>query len=111
MTAKEIRSTVCKMAYNFIRVQGMKQSEAMRKAWANVKLADRMGKGIVEFWFVKATTGELRQAHGTTDPHRYHYESRGVGRRGNFSDCVQYWDTDKQGFRMFKTYNLVRVSA
>lgn len=104
-------SKVCRMAYGFIHEEGMNQVEAMKKAWMNVKLQVEMRTKIVCFFFIKKSTGELRQAFGTTDPHRYSYEPKGVGHQGNFKDCVQYWDTEKQGFRMFKTYNLVKYET
>lgn len=105
------KSEICKMAYKFINEQGMTQSEAMRKAWAVAKLQVRMKVSIVQFFYIKKSTGEIRQAFGTTDPNRYEYTPTGTGRRGNYADCIQYWDTEKQGFRMFKTYNLVNVIA
>ena len=82
--------------------------EAMHICWMNLKLKKAMKTRVVQFFFIKASTGELRQAFGTTDPHRYEYEAKG-GRNGNYAHCVQYWDTEKQGFRMFKDFNLVSV--
>ncbi|MCH3993005.1 MAG: SH3 beta-barrel fold-containing protein [Prevotella sp.] len=103
------KAKVCKMAISLIRDFGFGQSEAMIKAWQVMKLEKAMTNKVVTFWYVKKTTGELREAHGTTDPHRYNYAGKGVGHKGNFQNCVQYWDTEKQGFRMFKTYNFVKA--
>ena len=103
------KAKVCKMAISLIRDFGFGQADAMKKAWAVMKLEKAMTNKVVTFWYIKKTTGELREAHGTTDPHRYHYESTGTGRKGDFANCVQYWDTEKQGFRMFKTYNFVKA--
>ena len=110
-TSKYNKSEICRMAYRFVNEQGMGQSEAMKKAWAVAKLQVIMKSGIVQFFYIKKSTGELRQAFGTTDPHRYDYTPTGAGRKGNYTDCVQYWDTEKKGFRMFKSYNLVNVIA
>lgn len=39
--------------------------ECLRRAWANFKLRKMMQNRIVEFFYVKSSTGELRQAFGT----------------------------------------------
>lgn len=96
------------LAWSMVKEQGFTMREAMRKAWMNYKLCKAMKTRIVQFFFIKASTGELRQAFGTTDTSRYSYEAKG-GRSGNYAHCVQYWDTVKNSFRMFKDYNLVRV--
>lgn len=103
-------SSICKMAYGFIHKQGFTQSEAMKQAWRVEKLKVALRERVVKFYYIKKSTGELREAFGTTDPHRYTYEAKGEGHRGNFADCVQYWDTEKQSFRCFKTYNLVKIA-
>lgn len=110
-TLKYNKRGICRMAYGFINGQGMTQSETMRKAWAVAKLQERMRDGIVQFFYIKKSTGELRQAFGTTDPHRYDYTPSGTGRKGSYTDCIQYYDTEKRSFRMFKSYNLVNVMA
>ena len=103
----EMREMMTK-AWSFVKNQGYTLSEAMKIAWMNLKLRKAMKTRIVQFFYIKKSTGELRQAFGTTDPHRYDYEAKG-GRNGNFDGCVQYYDTEKKSFRMFKDYNLVRV--
>lgn len=103
------KSTICHQAYRFISEFGLTQDAAMRKAWAVSKLQVMMKNGIVQFFYVKKSTGELRQAFGTLDPHRIDYTSKGESRK--FKDCVCYYDTEKHGFRTFKTYNLVNVVA
>lgn len=105
---KNMMRDVMTKAWVMVREQGYTMSEALKVAWMNVKLVKAMKTRVVQFFFIKATTGEMRQAFGTTDTSRYHYEAKG-GRSGNFAHCVQYWDTVKQAFRMFKDYNLVRV--
>ena len=102
------RKTIFTLAWEFVRKCGYTMSEALTTAWRNIKLRKAMTNKVVEFWYKKATTGELRQAFGTTDTRRYHYEAVG-GRDYKPADCVRYWDTVKGGFRMFKNYNLIKV--
>lgn len=95
-------------AWRMVRNCGYSISEALHICWMNRNLRLAMKTRVVQFFYIKKSTGELRQAFGTTDPHRYEYEAKG-GRNGNFADCVQYYDMTANGFRMFKDYNLVRV--
>lgn len=97
-----------KLSWQFVRRNGMGMADAMRCAWANFKVKNAMRTKVVEFWYKKATTGEIRQAFGTTDPHRYEYTAVG-GQDTKPADCVRYWDCVKQGWRMFKDYNLIKV--
>ena len=99
---------IMNMAWEISRKCGYNMSEALKTAWRNYKLRSAMMSKVVEFWYKKATTGEIRQAFGTTDTRRYHYEALG-GRDNKPADCVRYWDTVKGGFRMFKNYNLIKV--
>ena len=103
----EMRELMVK-SWSYVKRYGYTISEAMKVAWMNLKLRKAMKTRIVKFFYIKKSTGETREAYGTTDPTRYNYEAKG-GRNGNYEDCVQYYDTEKQGFRMFKDYNLVRV--
>ena len=99
-----------KTAWQFVKMNGFTMAEAMKQAWLLVKLAIAMKTKVVQFFYMKQN-GEMRQAFGTTDTNRYEYTATGTGRRGNYADCFQYWDTVKGGFRMFKKYNLIRVIA
>lgn len=98
-------------AWRLVKAYGYTMAAAMKQCWLVKKLRDRMKKGIVHFFFIKKTTGELREAFGTLDPSKIDYTATGEGRHGNFADCVQYWDTVKGAWRMFKTYNLTKVVA
>lgn len=68
------------------------------------KLVDLMKKGIVEFVFVKKSTGKRRTAHGTLKRDLIPPESqRKRGRpKKRPSDLVIYYDTDKKAIRSFK---------
>lgn len=104
---KKQMQEIMRIAWRIFRVTGETFSDCLRKAWMNYKLRCAMMTRIVRFAYIKKSTGELRTAIGTCDPTRYDYTPTGNGRNGNFADCVQYYDKEADGFRMFKTYNLV----
>lgn len=72
------------------------------------KLCDLMKQGIVEFIFVKKSTGQRRKAHGTLKRDIIPPEAqRKRGRpKKRSEDLVIYYDTDKQAIRSFKDYLL-----
>ena len=72
------------------------------------KLCDLMKQGIVEFIFVKKSTGQRRKAHGTLKRDIIPPEAqRKRGRpKKRPEDLVIYYDTDKQAIRSFKDYLL-----
>ena len=55
---------VMQLAWSFVRKNGYSMSEALKCAWANLKLKAALKVKIVEFYF-KKTDGTLRQAFGT----------------------------------------------
>lgn len=105
---KNTMREIMNLAWQISRVTGEAFSKCLHKAWLNFKLKLAMKNRIVRFTYIKKTTGELRNALGTLDPTRYHYEAVG-GRDTKPSDCTRYWDTEADGFRMFKMFNLVNV--
>lgn len=100
-------SEIMNTAWQIWRTTGENFADCLRRSWLCYKLRCAMMTRIVRFAYIKKSTGELRTAIGTTDPHRYEYTPTGNGRQGNFADCVLYYDKEADGFRMFKTYNLV----
>lgn len=60
-------SEIFKLAWQFVKRNGYKLSEALKCAWLNMKLKAEMKKRIVKFYFQKID-GSLREAYGTTDP-------------------------------------------
>ena len=68
------------------------------------KLVELMRKGIVEFVFVKKSTGKRRTAHGTLKKDLIPARSqRKPGRPKKRPDyLVIYYDTDKKAIRSFK---------
>lgn len=99
-------SEIMNTAWQIWRTTGENFADCLRRSWQCYKLRCAMMTRIVRFTYIKKTTGELRNAIGTLDPHRYHYEAVG-GRDYKPADCIRYWDTEAQGFRMFKIFNLV----
>ena len=55
---------VMSLAWSFVKRNGFSMSEALKCAWANLKLKAALKVKIVEFYFRK-TDGTLRQAFGT----------------------------------------------
>lgn len=94
------------LAWQFIKRNGYSRSEALKCAWANIKLRARLAKGIVKFYFVKVD-GSLREAYGTLASNLT--PSVTSNRKGN--DTTQtYYDTEKQAWRCFKKANLYKLA-
>lgn len=108
-SVKNMMREVMATAWQICRTTGESFSECLKRAWMNSKLKRAMKTGIVRFAYIKKTTGEIRHALGTLDPHRYEYEAVG-GPDYKPADCIRYWDCEAHGFRMFKVFNLVSVS-
>ena len=82
-------------------------SEALKVAWANMKLKMQMKSKIVRFYYQKVD-GSLREAYGTLDE-RLMPAITGTDKRAK-NDTVQvYFDTEKQEFMCFKKANLETV--
>lgn len=55
---------IMSLAWQFVKRNGFDLSQALKTAWANVKLHAALKKGIVKFYFTKVD-GSLREAYGT----------------------------------------------
>ena len=97
---------VMQMAWSFVRKNGYSMSEALKCAWANLKLKAALKVKIVEFYF-KKTDGTLRQAFGTLMSDRVP-ETKGTKKTAD--NCQVYFDTEKEEWRCFKKCNLVKIS-
>lgn len=97
---------VMQMAWSFVRKNGYSMSEALKCAWANLKLKAALKVKIVEFYF-KKTDGTLRQAFGTLLKNRVP-ETKGTKKTAD--NCQVYFDTEKEEWRCFKKCNLVKIS-
>lgn len=97
-------STVFTLAWQFVKRNGFTLSEALKTAWANVKLKRAMKAGIVKFYYQKVS-GEIREAYGTLKESLMP-ETSSLNRRRN--DTVQvYYDTERQEYRSFKKANIL----
>lgn len=101
-TMREIMS----LAWTFVRKNGYTMSEALKCAWANIKLRTMLAKRIVEFYF-KKTDGTLRQAFGTLMSGRVP-ETKGTKKTAD--NCQVFFDTEKEEWRCFKKCNLVKIA-
>ena len=93
------------MAWSFVRKNGYSMSEALKCAWANIKLRALLHKKVVEFYF-KKTDGTLRQAFGTLMSDRIP-ETKGTKKTAD--NCQVYFDTEKNEYRCFKKCNLIKI--
>ena len=101
---KNYRKGIFKMAWQFVKRNGFKLSEALKTAWANFRLKQAMFKGIAKFYY-KKVDGSMREAYGTLQSKLIPSESKGGSRK---SKTVQvYYDTEKQEYRSYKIANLI----
>lgn len=101
---KSILSRVFSLAWQFVKRNGFTLSEALKVAWANIKLHTRMQLGIVKFYYQKVD-GSLREAYGTLKSELVP-ETKDTGRKSPVT-CQTYYDTERQEWRCYKLANLV----
>lgn len=79
------------------------------KAAMVAELKKRMQTSVVEFFFVKKSTGELRHAYGTTMSSlaSTHINGRGINR--DSVNTIVFWDVEKGAWRSFRYETLVKV--
>lgn len=95
------------MAWTFVKRNGFSMSEALKCAWANMKLKAAMKQRIVKFYFTKVD-GSVREAYGTLKENLIPATS-GDNRKKN--DTVQvYFDTERQEYRCYKKANLLNIA-
>lgn len=97
---------VMSLAWQFVRKNGYSMSEALKCAWANLKLKAALKVKIVEFYF-KKTDGTLRQAFGTLMSDRVP-ETKGTKKTAE--NCQVYFDTEVGDWRCFKKCNLIKIA-
>jgi hypothetical protein len=101
-----LRQIMC-LAWQFVKRNGFTMSEALKAAWANIKLIARMKTGIVKFYFQKVD-GSVREAYGTLSEGLMP-ATKGDDRKKN--DTIQtYYDTERKSFRCFKKANLLSIA-
>lgn len=99
-------SEVFSLAWQFVKRNGFSMSEALKCAWANIKLKVAMKSRIVKFYFQKVD-GSIREAFGTLKESML--PPANGGRKSNES-IQTYFDTEKGEYRCFKRANLVRIA-
>ena len=82
------------------------------KAAMVAELKKRMQTSVVEFYFIKKSTGELRRAFGTTMPRlaSSHINGRGISRES--VNTIAFWDVEAEGenkWRSFRYESIVKV--
>ncbi len=92
------------LAWQFVRKNGYTMSEALKCAWANIRLRMKMQQGIVRFYYRKVS-GEKREAFGTL-VESLMPDTKGTGRKVN-ETLQTYYDTEREQYRSFKKANLV----
>lgn len=107
MKTREFLHEVMLLAWQFVRKNGFSMSEALKAAWANLKLMAEMKKRIVKFYFQKVD-GSIRESYGTLKSDLVP-ETGKTDRAKN--DTVQcYYDTERQSWRSFKKANLIKIA-
>lgn len=96
------------MAWRFFRITGETFSENLKKAWQVYKLSKVMKKQIVQFYYQKIN-GEIRQAFGTLQEDMISDKMKGSDKKAN-QLLFTYYDTEKECFRSFKKFNLIRIA-
>ena len=98
---------VMRFSWQFVNLNGFSRAEALKTAWANVELTERMRGGIVKFYFRKVD-GTTREAYGTLCD-KLLPPTGGGGRKPN--DTVQvYYDTERREYRCYKKANLLAIA-
>ena len=99
---------VMQMAWSFVRKNGYSMSEALKCAWANLKLKAEMKNRIVKFYFQKVD-GTMREAYGTLCE-KYMPAVTGNDKRARNDTVQTYFDTERGEFRCFKKANLLKIA-
>lgn len=102
-----MRAKVFTLAWQFVKKNGYTLSEALKAAWANIKLVKQMSTKIVKFYFRKVD-GSIREAYGTLKADLLP-ETKGTERKK--SETLQlYFDTERSEYRSFKKANLITIA-
>lgn len=97
---------IMQLAWQFVRKNGYTMSEALKTAWANMRLKTEMKQRIVRFYYRKVS-GDVREAFGTLQE-KLLPPTQGSGRKPN-DTLFTYFDTEKEEYRSFKRANLLSI--
>jgi len=104
---RNVLHDIMTLAWQFVKRNGFTMSEALKAAWANMKLKAAMKNRIVKFYFQKVD-GSIREAYGTLKDNLIPAVAGTDNRKRN--DTVQvFYDTEKQEWRCFKKANLISI--
>ena len=104
---RNVLHDIMTLAWQFVKPNGFTMSEALKAAWANMKLKAAMKNRIVKFYFQKVD-GSIREAYGTLKDNLIPAVAGTDNRKRN--DTVQvFYDTEKQEWRCFKKANLISI--
>lgn len=108
MEAKiDILRKVMRMAWQFVKRNGLSMSEALKKAWMNIKLKVALKSGIVKFYFQKVN-GEIREAYRTLSSNLIPQTSSGGSSPRKDETTQIYFDTERGSWRRYKKANIIR---
>lgn len=99
---------VMSLAWQMVKKNGFSMSEALKTAWANLKLKSEMKKRIVKFYF-KKVDGSVREAYGTLNE-KLMPAITGNDKRAKNDTVQTYFDTERGEFRCFKKANLMSIA-
>lgn len=105
-TFKQTMKEIMSLAWQFVKRNGFTMSEALKCAWANVKLRAQLQKKICKFYFQKVD-GTLREAYGTL---KSELVPETKDEKKTNDTCQVYYDTEKQEWRCFKKANLIKIA-
>lgn len=108
MSTKRFLHEVMSLAWQFVRKNGFTMSEALKVAWANMKLKLQMKSKIVKFYFQKVD-GSVREAYGTLNE-KLMPAITGTDKRAKNDTVQTYYDTEVGEFRCYKKANLIKIA-
>jgi hypothetical protein len=101
-----MKSKVFKFAHR-VRKNFNNWSEALKFAWKKIKLQMRLNNKLCYFQFKKKSTGELRDALGTTNIGFINYEFKGYPNDKWY--IIRFWETNKSQWRSLDVRTLVKI--
>ena len=104
---RNVLHEIMTLAWQFVKRNGYTMSEALKCAWANMKLMGQMKDRIVKFYFLKVD-GTVREAYGTLKSELVPETGKSDRAKNDTVQC--YYDTERQAWRSFKKANLVRMA-
>lgn len=107
-TFKSQMKEVMSLAWQMVKKNGFSMSEALKIAWANLKLKAQMKTKIVKFYFQKVD-GSVREAYGTLCE-KLMPAITGTDKRAKNDTVQTYYDTEVGEFRCFKKANLLKIA-